>query len=303
MKTVFKSNELAHVWAHKTAPRGRTPSNQSFDGPAYYSYSTVIARIIAHKGKEAFVVDNARFSSTTSGHQGNVRHAIRNLGKAFFVECGRRGQSLDFSAAELRDHYLDEFKTEPESSRYKHVNAERLRAKYAHLQSAIEVCEYFGLAKAKLTRTLLDKSKDLDEARKVCDAWNDKCRDRREFRWQHREEIRERNRQLQAERDKENIAKWIAGEKVQPSYNWPTYLRVEADEMVTSRGARVPIAEAEKAFRFAVIQRARGWHRNGEQYKIGDYDLDAVNEQGVVAGCHRVSWAEIERFAKQQGWM
>jgi predicted Abi (CAAX) family protease len=65
----------------------------------------------------------------------------------------------------------------------------------------------------------------------------------------------------------------------------------------------VPLPEAEKAFRFAMIQRKRGWHRNGDQFKVGDYQLDAVNEQGVIAGCHRIGWDEIERFAKTQGWI
>jgi len=72
--------------------------------------------------------------------------------------------------------------------------------------------------------------------------------------------------------------------------------------METSKGARVPLDEAQRAYRFAVIQRARGWHRNGETFKVGPYQLDAVNEQGVVAGCHRIAWDEIERFAKLQNW-
>ena len=89
-------------------------------------------------------------------------------------------------------------------------------------------------------------------------------------------------------------------------YDLPVRLRAIGDngerEMETSMGARVPISEAERAYRFAVIQRARGWRRNGEQFTVGSYNLDAVNEDGVIAGCHRVAWPEIERFAQQQGW-
>jgi hypothetical protein len=110
----------------------------------------------------------------------------------------------------------------------------------------------------------------------------------------------------------EIVQQWIAGEVVQiPGGMSKVYLRnvmtprSGTDEyyMQTSKGATVPLAEAEKAFRFAVAMRNRGWHRNGEQFKIGDYHLDAVNEQGVVAGCHRVAWDEIERFAKSQNWI
>lgn len=49
--------------------------------------------------------------------------------------------------------------------------------------------------------------------------------------------------------------------------------------------------------------REKGWHRNGETFKVGNFQLDAVNAQGVVAGCHTILWDEIERFARTQGWV
>ena len=63
-----------------------------------------------------------------------------------------------------------------------------------------------------------------------------------------------------------------------------------------------------RAFRFAIECRERGWKRSEEAYTtgpftVGPYQLDAVNEQGVVAGCHRIAWDEIERFAKLEGWV
>ena len=79
-------------------------------------------------------------------------------------------------------------------------------------------------------------------------------------------------------------------------------LRAEDDEMVTSKGARVPLADAQRTYRFALLVRAKGWHKNGETHAIGGYQLDAVNDAGVVAGCHRVTWPEIESFAASQQW-
>jgi len=38
MKTVFKSNEIAHVWVNQGAPHGRCPSSMSFDGDVFRSY-------------------------------------------------------------------------------------------------------------------------------------------------------------------------------------------------------------------------------------------------------------------------
>lgn len=66
MKTVFKSDEIAHIWANRGAPYGRSPGNLSFDGDAISSYATVIGRRIEHKGKTAFVLDRASFSVTTA---------------------------------------------------------------------------------------------------------------------------------------------------------------------------------------------------------------------------------------------
>ena len=63
------------------------------------------------------------------------------------------------------------------------------------------------------------------------------------------------------------------------------------------------LTDAKRALSFVLARRAKGWHRNGEQCPVGSYQLDAVNDQGVVAGCHRVDWTEIERFAKTQGWI
>lgn len=104
--------------------------------------------------------------------------------------------------------------------------------------------------------------------------------------------------------ERERIAAWLAGTfdgRLSP--DCPVYLRHNGEAMETSKGATVPIQDAERAFRFAVTMRAKGWHRNGSTHAIGHYELDAINDFGVVAGCHRVSWGEIERFAKVQGWI
>ena len=120
-----------------------------------------------------------------------------------------------------------------------------------------------------------------------------------------------RNKKLEEE-SAEKVAQWLNGEKVSIPYTvQKVYLRHKIDTltmygrgfMETSKGATVPLAEAEKAFRFVISKRETGWHKNGEKFGIGDFQLDSVNESGVVAGCHRVAWDEIERFAAAQGWI
>lgn len=104
--------------------------------------------------------------------------------------------------------------------------------------------------------------------------------------------------------NEEQIKKWIAGLSDHfPCSVYRVYLRRSTDAVQTSRGVTIPLSDAERAFRFAIARRENGWHRNGETFPVGDYQLDAINETGIVAGCHRVSWDEIERLAKQEGWI
>lgn len=117
-----------------------------------------------------------------------------------------------------------------------------------------------------------------------------------------RPDLQEKVRAEIARRDALTVQDWLNGVPYAKRPAGETVLRVVGAEVETSKGASFPLADAERAFRFVIARREKGWHRNGEQFQIGDYQLDAVNEHGVVAGCHRLGWAEIERFAKAQGW-
>lgn len=354
MKTVFKSDEIAHIWANRGAPHGRSPGNLSFNGDAIKSYATVIGRRISHKGREAYVLDQASFSVTTSGAQRHVADAIPDSAKVFHVHCGSFGQALDFTAATLRDYYLGEFRDmgEGKPARMKAKRAQALLHRYSRLDSALDVCRYFGLPAAKLQKLRIKAGPELTAARTLADEYTDGLREKREARWEAQRKAREQRQaqeiaqaialaeaicagrqpftgkehfghgwserplpllesrpdlvagiqKAQADFEASKLARWLAGDDVSLGYNCPTLLRVEGDEMVTSHGARVPLQDARRTYRFALACRAKGWHRNGEQHAIGAYQLDAVNENGVVAGCHRVTWAEIERFATAQGW-
>lgn len=120
-----------------------------------------------------------------------------------------------------------------------------------------------------------------------------------------------RERQAKIEKDNaETVQRWLIGETIQFPYAVQrVYLRLSIDTgtkvtvVETSKGVIIPISDAERAFRFAIARRSKGWHRNGDTFAVGQYQLDAINEQGIVAGCHRFDWQEIERFAKLNGWM
>jgi hypothetical protein len=85
-------------------------------------------------------------------------------------------------------------------------------------------------------------------------------------------------------------------------YGIPTMLRIEDHEVVTSRGARFPIIHAKRGLALvrAVMARGEDWRRNGQNCRLGHYQLDWVEANGTVhAGCHIVSWEEIERITAE----
>lgn len=371
IQTVFQESEIAHVWANRGAITGHTPlvsfmnggkgRRQSFDGDAFYSYDTVIARRIGHKGKTAYILDVASFGPTTGKHLRMIRSAMRNSDWAFEVECGKRGQSLYFTPASLRDHYLDTYRETLPVSRYQHVVARAFCHRAVYLSKAIDVCRYFGLSHKTLDREQNKIGGKLNECRAIVQEYDGKLSNRREERrdterknrlldeahaieraiklaeeciirgklpdinyytgWGHaafgyqdkylesRPDLLTGIKDLRAKRDAASISDWLAGKPATPNYDWPTVLRVEkaygsdsAPEMVTSKGARVPLSAAKHTYAFIMAHRSAGWKTNGETHEIGMYRLESVNAQGVVVGCHRVTWEEIDRFAALMGW-
>lgn len=344
MKTVFKTDEIAHIWANRGAAYGRCPGNLSFSGDAISSYATVIGRRIEHKGKEAYVLDGASFSNSTSKAQGHVRRALRDSAKVFYVDCGRRCQTLQFTPATLRDHYVERAKARAAElpSRYGRIRAEQYQSVTSLLERALEVCEFFGLGTVQLARQIAERQAGQAEAGETLRVAREKqlaqqaAKTARELKERTARNVAKAEEFLAepAKRGKRFIdlsvqesalatlpdelrgrfvaaitahnegllARWLKGDDIELPHDSITYLRAEGDELVTSRGARVPLADAKRTYLFAKRLQSKGWRKNGETHAIGSYQLDAVNEQGIVAGCHRISWAEVDRFAQAQGW-
>ncbi len=125
------------------------------------------------------------------------------------------------------------------------------------------------------------------------------------------------------EQRKELMEGWMKGDQVD---TWelrdlPVRLRVSEDEagpepgdgsnphskfktIETSHGAVIPYEDGRRAFRFIQRHKGKAWRRNGEQCPVGHYQIDSILEDGsIVAGCHRILWDEIVRFAQQEGWV
>jgi len=81
-------------------------------------------------------------------------------------------------------------------------------------------------------------------------------------------------------------------------------LTVIGQELVTSWGARVPLADAIRVFRFAKLCKESGkaWHANGKRVYCGHYQIDKIMPSGgFKAGCHLINWPEVEAAAIMAG--
>lgn len=283
MKTTFKTDEIAHIWAHKSAPCGKAPSALSFNGAAISSYSTEIARHITHKGKEAIVICDSSYSVTTTKHQNYVKCAIPSHIPVFWIGKRGRGDSLhDIGGKELYAYAVEqaaEALAKAEKARkskdwHKHEAASWLdRAKFVN--------EFFSLR-----RTVDEKA---IERLKVASA----TAERKAKAARLAREAKKMAEQQAA------FAAWLRGEKdgYFSQHLFPVAFRIEGEELVSTLGARVPLQEAKRAFAFALSKRETGWQRNGTVCRVGHYQLDSIGTEGVKAGCHSITWQEMERIA------
>ena len=119
----------------------------------------------------------------------------------------------------------------------------------------------------------------------------------------------------------ENLAAWREGARVE-SYRLPRMAdgsahvravgvrRNAAGDIVggtleTSQGARVPLVQAIRVFRFLKCVRDTGeaWEPKGlRSMRVGDFHVNRIEADGSFrAGCHAFAWPEVERQAKALG--
>lgn len=96
----------------------------------------------------------------------------------------------------------------------------------------------------------------------------------------------------EAVRNAESIAAWIAGGREAPGGD--TICRVIGDTVETSRGARVPLADALRLVDLARACREAGRPMDLRGKKIGAYHAESISAQGdLKIGCHHIKWEAI----------
>lgn len=305
MKTRYTSKELPHIFCNltpeeATTSAGTCPANESFRNGAYYSYGTVIARWIDYKGKRALLVNSSGYSISTTRHQSALRRAIPPGVVQFKISGLGRGECLRQDGPALYDWSVKaaaEFEDKATRARGEYQKSSHMQQSQVYLKQAQTVSDFFGLRRKV-------NAKSVERVRKAAKLANKKAEKGRQANFEKRAtEIERRKVEQRGAYDA-----WKSGENEGVFWpdNFPTAFRVERDtergmeltaELVSTHGARVPLDAARVALRFILRKRGTDWHRNGETCPVGSYQLDAINAQGVVAGCHRFNWEEVERVA------
>lgn len=291
MKPVFTSNEIAHVWAHKSAPRGKSPGAMSFDGDCFYSYSTVIARHIGHRGLAAVVVNENQFSNTTAKHHSHVRRALNGLNIPVFYTSEGYNARLVVTGRELFDYAVEkstDFQKQAGKARQRKAHLENIAAGW--LERAKEINAFFGLRRKVDKKTIerlraaSEKAEREAEVKRLAKEARDRIDQQLAFdHWLHNEPCEYFNPSL-----------FPVSFRIENMYDG---VKDGKRELVSTLGARVPLYEARIALRFVLAHRESGWTRNGETHRVGHYQLDSITSAGVKAGCHNITWAEIDRLA------
>ena len=303
----MKNSELAHLWAHQSQNQG-TGSSLSFSGPVLRSYSTAIGELVQTKDGTLAVLNATDYSVSTSRHQHYARQAVSHLpsvevwgvdrGESWIVPKDAKGRtdkklvreqiktSLSKAAERMEkagrarnpdsSHYLES------QADYLVRNAETLAKWFKVRMPKVELGDLVARAEAirkqEAARRKRFEAKLLKENAKKIEAWrNDPA--------MYFPSIRIDKVCLRRVRDLPDAEGKCSGR----------------DVVETSKGAVIPWDDAVRLFRFALARRKKGWRRNGETFAVGPYQLDAVNKSGIVAGCHRIGFDEMERLAKKEG--
>ena len=300
-KHVLDTGEIPHLWAHRTQDEARNrQGNLYFIGDTIYSFGShfpIARHMTNYTGERAVLFTTATYSVTTSSHCSAVRSAIPSGIRVFHVPNVSHGR---YSGSDLTaDDHADNLTDYAERIEKHVVTSARARSSYAkawnnqhagHLRDqAFAYCAFFGLPVPNIPEVPELDSDALTAIRK---------REAKQAAEKAEQTKRERAEALV--RQQELITKWRAGQYSGCLYDVPVMLRIDGNEVVTSRGARFPISHAKRALAFVrkIRESQKAYVRNGHTIHLGPYALDRIEPDGTVkAGCHVVSWEEIERIA------
>jgi hypothetical protein len=282
--------ELFHRWAHQVKPKGKS-GNVFYEGPLAYSYGYhfVIANLT---GKNDVVLFSCRrYSISTGKHQFLARRATSHMTQ---IHVPNPATSTPGAHKENLEYLNAETLSAVETLRRARTGTQwKINAAVSDQERARIYNDVF-LKGAGTVQGLPDEWEEIIAS----------AREREERHEAKRSELYAVRQKAFAERMTENIAKWRAGESV-GVWGVPCMLRERNGECETSQGVKVPMDHAKRAYKAVKRCKETGetFHANGRSIPVGVYKIDSISADGTLrAGCHTITFEEIENFAKGRGW-
>jgi hypothetical protein len=301
-KRLKDHREVCHYWANKVQSQGAC-GNIFFEGDTIYSYGHhfPMARFTGKEtagGKEIVLVTTDTYSSTTSGHMSLVRQSIPPSVHVIDVPdvAPPINHEKNLKSFQPRiDKVVDELRRCRQGVSYRLNQIHRLSLDAQIYAERIMDRSALGLiALPDDFQSIVNKAYEREQRKSEID-------EKKRAAMRAAREERERLEMLNIG---EKIEAWRAGKSVSLPWSLPVMLRLDGNGQTveTSKGARVPLKDAERLYWFA-RQYAGMSYQSSEPFKIGVYSLDRIDADGTVhAGCHTISPEEINRFAKERGW-
>lgn len=325
IRYIFASDEIPHLYAAHNSPHPNGASvsraanahrNRSFDGPTLWSYSTIVANVVtlpATRTRPALpilLLSSRTYSVTTSRFTSDVWHAVSfdrfvvpNVGASGHIYASDHAANLAYFRSLVED-------AKGRAERSRMFKDDCFREAAIIMRRARDYCATFGVSPRGFPpREIADLERRVNDAAEAMTARRRVALDKRA------EASRAATARYEAQAAKampEKIADWLAGRFASLPYHAPTLLRREGVTVKTSKGAVVPFDAAVSLYNSlcrvvgaAHPEIAGKWAAGIVGRHIGPYTIGRVGMAAggeIAIGCHVIRYAEIERFARAEGF-
>jgi hypothetical protein len=290
MRTVFSSNnEAAHIWASQSQNSGRA-GNVFFENGVIYSYGRhfPVARFAPEFGDVVLFTDRG-YSNSTGKHKSLIRRAIP--GGFNVVYCDDPTRGVEHNLGVWRST-VERLRREFAAKTHRMTRGNIAVEIFKTCESAILYCAALRGFAPLWTNETNDEMTARDyvyELAKARDAKKEAARIERE--------------KLAAVDAGDRLAMWQAGQNPpQNGFQYcATVLRLNADQIQTSRGAQIPVADALKLWPLLLRVKTSGKTLEAGLHNInlGAYRFKSFDGATLIVGCHSIGWDQLELMADQ----
>lgn len=290
MRTVFSSHsEAAHIWASQSQYEGRA-SRVFFEGEIIYSYGRhfPVARFAPEYG-DIVLFTNQGYSSSTGKHKTLIRGAIP--GNYDVIYCDDPTRSIEHNLGRWQQT-AERLRRDFAAKTHKISRGNLAVEIFKTCESAIIYCMALKIEAPQWTNESDAEMAARDYVYELAKA--------REIKTAARRAENERIFKLEAA---ERLTLWQSGANVSTNnFGYcDTLLRLKNDQVQTSRGANIPVADALALW--PLLARARQSGKKLEaglrEIHLGAYRFNSFDGQTLIVGCHSIAWDQIEKMAEQ----